>query len=383
MPPTAYVMRELKVRGLLEKRSVLLLGPRRTGKSSLIRHELNPNRIFNLLESDTFQRLSARPSLVRESLQPTDTLVVIDEIQKLPLLMDEVHSLIESSSVHFLLTGSSARKLTGSYTKLMGGRARSVTLHPLSFCELKPFSLVRAVTIGTMPFIYLSDEPWTEIRGYVSDYVREEVVAEGLTRKVDQFSRFLEVAALTHAQELNYEAIGRDAQVAARTVRDYFSVLSDTLFGETLVPFTGRSTRKASAHGKFYFFDIAVPHGLLKVKDLTPGTPQFATSFEHLVFRELRTFRDYRSPDLELHFYRDVSKREIDFLLNDEVGIEVKSSTLVHDGELKHLVAVGGELGLKRMIVVSREPIARRVGRVEILPIEEFLTQLWAGQIIG
>lgn len=375
-----YLHRAIQIEKQLRRTSVLLLGARRTGKTTLIRHEVKPDRVYDLLESDTFQRLAARPSVIRESMRPSDKLIAIDEIQKLPALMDEVHALIETRKVRFLLTGSSARKLMRSHTRLMAGRARSMYLHPLAFHEIDNFDLGRAMTVGTLPFVYGSDDPFSDLRGYASDYVREEVVAEGLSRKVEQFSRFLEVAALCHTRELNYEEIGRDAQVPARTVRDYFSILADTLFGETLLPYRKGTSRKPTAHGKFYFFDIAAPHGLLKIKELTEGTEQYAASFEHLIYRELATYRDYVDPDLEIHFYRDVSKREIDFLVNGEVGIEVKSGRIIRDRDLKHLADVGAELKLKRQIVVGREPSWRKVGNIEVFPVIEFLQHLWSGE---
>jgi uncharacterized protein len=375
--------RALDVEGTLAKASILLLGPRQTGKSALIRHELPNVRVFNLLESDVYQALSARPSLIREGLKRKGERIVIDEIQKLPALMDEVHAMIEEHGARFLLTGSSARKLTRTHTGLMGGRARTLRLHPFSYCEIPNFDLVRALTFGMLPPIYLSDEPAENIRSYVGDYVREEIAAEGLVRKMGPFSRFLESAAITHVQELNYEAAGRETQVPARTIRDYYTVLEDTLLGETLYPYAKHKSRKATTHGKFYFFDVAVPHGLLKIRELVPGTPTFATAFEHLVYRELATFRDYRAKDAALSFYRDVSQREIDFLVNDSVGIEVKSGTAVHDRDLKVLEEIGSELKLKKKIVVSREKFRRKVGSIEILPIREFLEMLWEGAIFN
>ncbi len=378
-----YISRSLQLAQVLKRNSVLLLGPRRTGKSSLITHELKPDRSYNLLEADVFQALSARPSLIRESLRAKDKLIAIDEIQKLPVLMDEVHALLETHNVRFVLTGSSARKLMRSHTKLMGGRARSMTLHPLSYGELKDFDMERALRFGTLPFVYLSEEPQDDASGYVSDYIREEIVAEGMARNAQQFSRFLEGAAVSHTLELNFEAIGREAQVPARTVRDYYAILADTLFGETIFPYQKTVSRKATTHGKFYFFDITVPHSLLKVRELVRATPAYAAAFEHMVFRELRTYRDYRSRDTELCFYRDVSKREIDFLVNGNIGIEVKSGAMVADRDLKTLKVVGDELKLKRKIVVSRERFRRRVGDIDIIPMTEFLEELWSGELIA
>jgi predicted AAA+ superfamily ATPase len=379
--PSLYIPRSLPLPTLLNRTSVLLLGARRLGKSSLIRNELQPSRVYNLLESDTFQQLAARPSLIREGIKKTGELIAIDEIQKLPSLMDEVHTMIEDHAAKFILTGSSARKLMRTFTKLMGGRAKTVRLHPFSFSELESFDLHKALLSGTIPPIYLSEDPWEVIRSYVSDYIREEVIAEGLSRRVEQFSRFIDASAFSHTQELNYEEIGRDTQVPARTIRDYYDILSDTLFGETIQPFKGHPSRKATAHGKFYFFDIAVPHGICKVKELSIRSPQYGVAFEHLVYRELATYRDYRSPDTEITFYRDTSKREIDFMIDDQIAIEVKSTELVHDRDLKTISTVGKELQLKRLIVVSNEKNWRKVGAVEIVPVLQFLRELWAGDI--
>jgi uncharacterized protein len=346
----------------------------------MLLHEMKPDRFYNLLETDIYQTLARRPSLIREALQPTDRLIAIDEIQKLPLLMDEVHALIESRGVRFVLTGSSARKLMRSHTRLMGGRARSMRLHPFSHCELA-VPLERALTFGMMPFAALQEQPWDDLRSYVGDYVREEVAAEGLARKIDQFARFLEVAAIAHTQELNFESIARDAQVPGRTVREYFAVLVDTLFGEMLMPYRKTATRKATTHGKFYFFDIAVPHVLLKIKTLVQGTPAYGTALEHLIYRELATYRDTVDGDMRLTFYRDTGKREIDFMVNDDVGIEVKATTLVDAHDVRHLQVVGDELGLRRRIVVCHERHRRRLGNIDIIPVQIFLDELWSGAL--
>jgi uncharacterized protein len=377
-----YVARRLKINEILQNRSVLLLGPRRTGKSALVVHEVKPDRLYNLLEADTYQALARRPSLIREALQPNDRVIAIDEIQKLPMLMDEVHSLIEGHGVRFVLTGSSARKLMRSHTQLMGGRARSLRLHPFSVAELGTVPLLNMLTFGMMPFAALQPSPWEDLRSYVGDYVREEVAAEGLVRKIDQFARFLEVAAITHTQELNFEGIARDAQMPGRTVRDYFDILVDTLFGDMLVPYRKSRTRKATTHGKFYFFDIGVPHVLLKTKELVAGTSANGTALEHLIYRELATYRDSCAPDMELSFYRDTSKRQIDFLVNDDIGVEVKSSTGVDPHDYRHLLAVGDELPLRRRIVVCLERHRRRVGPIEILPVATFLEELWSGELL-
>jgi predicted AAA+ superfamily ATPase len=379
---TQYLNRALRLADQLGTKSVILLGPRQVGKSSLIRYELSPTKVFNLLKADTFQDLLVRPSIIREGIKEKGELIVIDEIQKLPSLMDEVHAMIEEHGVRFLLTGSSARKFTRSHTKMMGGRARTMYLHPFSYSELPEFDLTRALTFGTIPSIYFSADPRADIRSYVGDYIREEIMAEGLSRRVDQFSRFLETAAVSHTQELNFEEIGRDSQVPARTVRDYFSILADTLFGEVIFPFKKHPTRKATAHGKFFFFDISVPHALNKVSELSERSALYGQALEHLIFRELRTYRDYRATDLELTFYRDSSKREIDFLINGEIGIEVKSSTLVQERDIATLEEIGAEIPLRRRIVVSQDRHWRKLQNTEVWPVLDFLKSLWAGEIV-
>jgi len=377
-----YLNRALRLTDQLKTKSVILLGPRQVGKSSLIRYELPLAKVFNLLKADTFQDLLIRPSIIREGIKERGELVVIDEIQKLPSLMDEVHAMIEEFGARFLLTGSSARKLTRSHTKMMGGRARTMYLHPFSYSELPEFDLTRALTFGTIPSIYFSADPRADMRDYVGDYIREEIMAEGLSRRVDQFSRFLETAAASHTQELNFEEIGRDSQVPARTVRDYFSILADTLFGEVVFPYKKHATRKATAHGKFFFFDISVPHALNKISELSQRSASYGQALEHLIFRELRTYRDYLSTDMEITFYRDSSKREIDFLINGEIGIEVKSTTLVQERDIKTLEEIGAELPLRRRIVVSQDLYWRKLHNTEVWPLLDFLKSLWAGEIV-
>jgi len=379
---TQYLHRAPRLREQLETKSVILLGPRQVGKSSLIRNELSPTRVFNLLKADTFQDLLLRPSIIREGIKEKGELIVVDEIQKLPSLMDEVHTMIEEHGARFLLTGSSARKLARSHTKMMGGRARTMHLHPFGYSELPQFDLTRVLTFGTIPSIYLSADPRVDMKSYVGDYIREEIMAEGLSRRIDQFSRFLETAAASHTQELNFEKIGRDSQVPARTVRDYFSILADTLFGEIIFPYKKHPTRKATAHGKFYFFDISVPHALNKVSELSSRSALYGQALEHLIFRELRTYRDYRAGDMEITFYRDSSKREIDFLLNGEIGIEVKATTLVRERDIETLEQIGAELPLRRRIVVSQDRDWRKLQNTEVWPVHDFLRSLWAGEIV-
>jgi predicted AAA+ superfamily ATPase len=375
--------RKLDLARDLEKRSVLLLGPRRTGKSALIRHALSPDRTYDLLQADTFQALSARPSLIREALRPQDRLVAIDEIQKLPALMDEVHGLIESTSTHFLLTGSSARKLRRSGTSLMGGRARTRRLFPFVAEEvgLETFDLDRALSTGLLPPIWLSDEPWDDLADYVGTYLQEEIRAEGLARNIEAFSRFVRRAALSHGELLNFESVGRDAQVPARTVREYYDVLTDTYLGHLIEPLR-TPARKAVSHGRFYFFDNGVVNRLVGRRSLMPGTPEYGTAFEAYIAHELLAWLSYTRRDEPLNFWRTHDQVEVDFVLGGHTALEVKSSALVTERDAAHLHRLGAVTPLRRKLIVSRDPHPRRLGDVEVLPWRDFVGALWAGTLL-
>jgi len=233
---------------------------------------------------------------LRESITSKHRLVVIDEIQKLPLLMDEVHSLIEERGTRFILTGSSARKLRRSHTSLMAGRATRLLLHPFTAQELgEKFDLDQRLQFGGLPPVTLQDGPddaWRELNDYTGDYLKEEILAEALVRKIDAFSRFLQVAATANGEILNFESVASDAQVPARTIREYFALLEDTLIGSTLEPiqWKGSKARKCTATAKFYFFDCGVLNALLKRKHLRSDSPEFGNLFETWIYQELRTY---------------------------------------------------------------------------------------------
>lgn len=379
-----YIRRILPLDEDLKRGSVLLLGPRRTGKSALIRNEIKADRVYNLLKSDEFQRLAYRPALIRESLQRGDSLVVIDEIQKIPSLMDEVHLMIEEHGIRFLLTGSSARKLRRSHTSLMAGRARMRRMCPFVSAELENFDLDRALSFGMLPPVYLSDQPAEELLGYAGLYLKEEVQAEALSRNIEGFSRFLTRAALSSGEVLNFESVAGDAQVPARTVREYYALLEDTLVGTMLEPLQTGARRKCISKGKFYFFDAGVVRALQDPRGL--GTPLSASTvgmaLEHFIFQELYAFAQYFARGASLQFWRTHAKQEVDFVINGEVAIEVKASSNVQDRHLKGLRALEQDRPMRRQIVVCREPHSRRMGDVEILPVQHFLDLLWSCDIV-
>ncbi len=246
-----------------------------------------------MLEADTFRKLSFSPESIRKSIKPDTKLIVIDEIQKLPSLMDEVHLMIEDYKIKFLLTGSSARKLHKSYTSLMAGRATRLFMHPFNSQELEKYNLNSVLLHGSIPAIYQSEAPYQELSDYVGLYLKEEILAEALVRKIENFSRFLGFAATTNGQILNFEQLSQDAQVPARTIREYYQLLEDTLFGTTIYPIKSTKKRKSSAKGKFYFFDLGVVSALLRRQKLNPKTPEYGSAFEHFILLEIICYKDY------------------------------------------------------------------------------------------
>jgi predicted AAA+ superfamily ATPase len=377
----AYIPRRLDVASIAARRSLFLFGPRQTGKTSLVRETLRGSLMLSLLDSDLFLSLARRPAALRDLVQPQVRLVVIDEIQKLPQLLDEIHLLLETTGVHFVLTGSSARKLRRGGVNLLGGRAQSRILHPFVYPEVgDSFDLRRALDVGLLPPIYLSDDPRSDLRGYAGDYLRQEVAAEGLTRNIPAFSRFLEVAALCNGQMLNYSAISSDAQVPVSTVREYFQILEDTLIAQRLPPWKASRTRKPIVTPKFYFFDVGVARHLQHREGLRTGSPEFGEAFEAYIHHELRSYLDTSSQG-GLCYWRSKSGFEVDFVLNERTAIEAKAKAPVGQRDLRGLAALREEGLLKRYLVVSLEQRPRRTEGIEILPWRSFLEQLWAGRL--
>jgi predicted AAA+ superfamily ATPase len=379
--------RYLDLGELSKKKSFFLFGPRQTGKTFLLKRLFPTVKTYNLLLADQFSAISRRPSIVREELLASkaspDMPIIIDEIQKLPVLLDEVHNLIESHGFRFILTGSSARKLKRSGANLLGGRAWTRHLFPLVSHEIPDFDFKRAINFGTLPHVYQSHYPAEELKAYCGTYLREEIQAEGAVRRIENFSRFLQVASLVNAELLCFESVSRDAAVPVRTVRDYFSILEDTLIGTMLAPFRRTVHRKAVSAVKFYFFDVGVSNSLAGRTNIEPKTELFGKSFEHLIFTELKAWLDYTSDARPLTFWRDYNGHEIDFIIGDEIAIEVKGTDLVTEKHLKNLKMFSDDIKLKHQIVVSLDRSPRRLGDVVILPWRDFLSRLWSGEFVA
>lgn len=375
----AWVPRLLDLPGLLKKRSHFLFGPRQTGKTSLVRHSLKEAKVYDLLDTSVFLVLSRNPGRISEELGPGDSIVVIDEIQRLPILLNEVHRLIESRGVRFLLTGSSARKLRRGGINLLGGRARIKNLHPLTWKELgDQFDLGRAMDRGLLPSIYFSDDPRADLLAYAGTYLQQEIIAEGTARNVPAFSRFLKVAAHCNATIVNFTNVANDAQVARTTVYEYFEILKDTLVLHELPAWRKTKKRKPFASSKYYFFDVGVA-GSLQGRAFGPGTPEFGEAFETFLMHELSSHADYVSGEA-LGYWRSKSGFEVDFILGDHTAVEVKAKENVSPQDLRSLRALAEEKMLKRYLCVSLERRPRTVEGITVLPFKTFLEALWAGE---
>lgn len=382
MEPTAPIVpRMLNLTELLAKKSHFLFGPRQTGKSFLIGRCLSQALVYDLLDTQVYLALSQNPGRMAQEVDQGKKLVVIDEIQRLPDLLNEVHRLIEKRGVRFLLTGSSARKLRRGGVNLLGGRARVRYLHPLTRGELgQQFDLQRVMLRGSLPSIYFSDDARADLEAYAGNYLQQEIVAEGVTRNVPAFSRFLRVAALCNGRIVNFTKLASDAQVPRTTVHEYFEILKDTLVIHELEAWRKTRKRKPLASSKYYFFDVGVVASL-QGRHFAPGTPEYGEAFETYLVHELVCYRDYRSGE-PLAYWRSTSGFEVDFIIGDHTAVEVKASANVSERDLKPLRALAEEGLLKRYLCVCLESRPRRSGDVSILPYQDFLQALWQGEYI-
>lgn len=398
--PKYMFPRSIPLRQVIEKRSVVLLGPRQTGKSTLLRQFAGISLYLDLLDNRTFRLLATHPEqladLVRDTVlkhrKSTPVIIFVDEIQKLPELLNEIHRLIElDKRLRFVLTGSSARKLRKQGTNLLGGRAWKQHLYPLTVREAlahpsKSISLSQLMKYGGLPSVLLSEDPEKDLEQYVGMYLKEEIQMEALTRSLTNFSRFLETAAISNAEQLVFNSVAGDAQLPTRTVQDYFAVLEDTLVGELLPAFQGTKKRKAMAASKFYFFDIGIAHALLNRWNLKAGTPEYGKAFEHLVYRELRSASGYGAIAGRLCYWRSQSKQEVDFILdrsNDKpLAIEAKAKSHVLGKDLSGLRAFAEDFPRATKILVCEELLPRITeDNIHIVPLTNFVNSLWDGKL--
>jgi len=369
-----------------------LWGPRQTGKSTLLKTMYPNAKRYDLLLSDQFQRLLLNPGLIREECMAMDVKgenqtspIIIDEVQKIPILLDEIHWLIENRKLRFILCGSSARKVKRGRGNLLGGRAVRYELHPLVYPEIPDFSLERALNAGLLPRHYQSGNPRQLLQAYVGDYLKEEIAAEALTRNIPAFSRFLQIASLTNGELTNYNNIASECGVSAPTVKEYFLILEDTLIGRMLPAFRKRAKRRLIGAPKFFFFDIGIVAHLTHRGKVKPGSELFGRAFEHLIHMELTAHSGYSEVNYPIAYWKTASGFEVDFVLGEhEIAVEVKGTNMVTNKHLKGIRAFKEEYQARSYIVVSMDTNPRRTeDDIEILPWQVFLDRLWADEIIN
>ncbi|MCP4760953.1 MAG: ATP-binding protein, partial [archaeon] len=304
--------RILNLPDLLKKKSFFLFGPRGTGKTTLVKSTISDATVIDLLEIKTYRDYVRNPSIISE--QNLKSIIVIDEIQKLPELLDEVHRLIELEKIIFLLTGSSSRKLKRGGANLLAGRAWWAELFPLTSIEIPDFELLTYLNRGGLPFVYPSEDYIEELKAYTALYLKEEIQNEALTRKVPQFIEFMELMALSNGEEVSFQSIGRDCGVSANSIKNYIEILEDTLVAFQLKAYTKTRKRKAIFRSKIYFFDIGVTNSLANRGEIFDNSELFGKAFEHFIILEMRAYLSYSRKDVKMCYWRSTSKFEVDLI---------------------------------------------------------------------
>lgn len=379
---------------LPSEQSTWLWGARKTGKSTYLRQSFPASAYFDLLDSDLFLAYTKRPALFREhvvelSKEQKEKVIIVDEVQKVPMLLDEIHLLIEKYELSFILCGSSARKLRLAHTNKLGGRAWRYEMYPFVFPELSNFDLLHALQWGLIPSHYLSSDPKRSLQSYVTDYLQLEIQQESLTRNLPAFARFLEAASYSANQLVNYSTVARDVGVDSKTIKEYFQILVDTLLGHFLYPFSLKKKRQEIVSTpKFYFFDVGLA-GFLRKRTLSePKGDEAGWAFENFIFMELIAYRSYRNRDFKLSFWRTKAGLEVDFILQEQdkcLAIEAKISQRVDKRDFKGLVAFSEDMKECTSYVVCLEERARLVEigdcKIHVVPYKQFLKQLWEGEL--
>ncbi|MBM3403407.1 MAG: ATP-binding protein [Bacteroidetes bacterium] len=374
---------------LPEKQSAFLWGPRKTGKTTYLRSRFPDSINYDFLETDLFLEFSKKPSLLREHLLAKDQKslsdpVILDEVQKIPQIMDEVHWLIENKGFRFILCGSSARKLKRGGANLLGGRAWRFEMFPLATPELQDYDLFKILNRGLIPSHYLDENYSRSLRAYTQDYLKEEVFAEGITRNVPSFSRFYDAMGYSHGELVNYSNIARDCGVDSKTVREYYQILVDTLMGKMIEPFKRRQNRQViSKSSKFYLFDVGLAGAITKRTLEEEKGEAFGKAFEHFILMEIMAYNSYHEVDFDINFWRTKSGLEVDFILGQgEVAIEVKGTNRVEKRVIYPISVFSQEFRPKISLIVCNERTERIVDGIRIVPYRIFLSDLWEGKII-
>lgn len=388
-----YIKRYFTI-DLPQRQSAFIWGARKTGKTTYLKHTF-PNALwYDLLKSDMALTFSKAPYTFREELlksQETQAsnLVIVDEVQKVPGLMDEIHWLIENTEFQFILCGSSARQMKRQGVNMLGGRAWKYHFFPLCFPELEEFNLLKIFNKGTLPSHYLSSNHRKSLQAYLEDYLALEIQAEGIVRNLPAFARFIDTLRFSHGEMLNYSNISREAGVDAKTVREYFQILVDTLIGYILLPYRKKVSREIiSETPKFYLFDVGLASFIKHQQFNDLKGPEAGKALEHYIFTELIAYKYLNELDFEINYWRTKDKIEVDFILNEgQVALEVKISNVILPSDLKGLQVFYQEHKPKKSILICQVPRPRRIIDgdfvLDILPVKDFLQTLWEGKILS
>ena len=364
---------------------MFLFGGRQTGKSTLLKERFPKAVYIDLLKSDLRNRFKQHPEEFRESLlrYPPETLIIVDEIQKIPDLLDEVHSLMVNNGLWFILSGSSARKIKKSGANKLGGRAIPETLFPLVSAEIPDFDLGRAVQNGMIPRHYMVADARKRLQAYIDLYLSEEIAEEAAVQNLDDFVRFMEVAAISDGEIMNYENVASDCGVSANTVKAYYKILVDTLLGFEVPAYRKVIKRKLYKASRFYYFDVGIANYLTGRHHLSDKTPEYGHAFEHLIMQEIVAYLGYADSEEPLSYWHTYDNHEVDAVIGDaRVAIEIKSTDHVDHDDKKGLIEFAKEHPETKQILVSRDRISRRSGDVDLYYVTDFFKALWAGEII-
>ena len=363
---------------------MFLFGARQTGKSTLLKERFKGAIYYDLLNPNVRRAFKLNPNSLWEALQDkaSGTLVIVDEIQKVPELLDVVHSLMVEKGLFFILSGSSSRRLKRSGANTLGGRAIPETLYPLVWPEVTDFQIDRAVQNGMIPRHYMVEDATKRLSGYVKVYLDEEIREEGEVRELDAFERFMEVAAICDGEMLNYANIASDCGVSAKTVKSYFQILYDTLIGYEIPAFRKEIKRKVVQAARFYYFDVGLANYLMGRHNLKRGTDDYGHAFEHYVIQEIIAYKGYNDKRDNISYWHTYDKKEVDIVIgNAKVAIEIKSTEHIETKHKKGLKAFSEEYPECRLILVSLDPITRKSGDKELIYVLDFLRMLWGGEI--
>jgi len=362
-----------------------LWGPRKVGKTTLLHQKFPGAKYYDLLKSELRTRLMLNPSILREEvLAEKLAMVIVDEVQKVPALLDEIHWCLENTKTKFIMCGSSARKLKRGAANLLGGRAWRFELFPLTTKEIGKYDLERIFNHGLIPKHYMEENPERSLKSYVFDYLEEEIRAEALVRNIPAFARFLEAVSFTHGQLINYANIARDCGVSPKTVREYFQILEDTLLGHELQPWRKSRNRRLIETSKFYLFDLGVVRALSGFPKIQPRTDEFGRYFEHFLVEEIRAFISYKEKNLPISYWKTSTGMEVDLIVgNMDLAIEFKASPQVDSRHIKGLLALKEDQKPARAIIVSLDKRKRTMDNgIEIFPWETFCQALWESKIL-